>query len=158
MERIKDYSFGIILINRNSGEDKFLLLRSANTDEWLFPKGHKEGDETSEETVRRELDEETQIKTFDFVKSLEYQDNYEYERGGIGYDKTVIFFVGITQEEEVIIQEKEIGNFKWVNYEDALRALSFEEPRIILRKAVEDLIDLNLSKTWIPDQVGNDKG
>ena len=145
MEKILDASFGIIPIYKTeNGELNFLLVQSVKTKEWVFPKGHAEGEERPEEAARREVLEETGISDIEIINGLKYLDVYEFERGGRIIEKTVTLFVGFVKDKKVTIQEKEILNYKWATYEEALETISFEEPRKILRKVVEDLKKLDL--------------
>ena len=88
--------------------------------------------------------EETGISDIEIINGLKYLDVYEFERVGRIIEKTVTLFVGFVKDKKVTIQEKEILNYKWATYEEALETISFEEPRKILRKVVEDLKKLDL--------------
>ena len=53
---------GAVVYRKNNGEIEYLLLESQNKGHfWGFPKGHVEGNETLEETAKREINEETQL-------------------------------------------------------------------------------------------------
>ena len=53
---------GAVVYRKNNGEIEYLLLESQNKGHfWGFPKGHVEGNETLEETAKREIKEETQL-------------------------------------------------------------------------------------------------
>ena len=140
MEKLYDASFGIIPIYKTeNGDLRFLLVQSVKTEEWTFPKGHAEGDEKPEEAARREVLEETGISDVEIIEDLKYLDNYEFERGGRVIEKTVTLFVGFVKDIKVTVQEKEILDYKWTTYEEALETISFEEPREILKKVVKDI-------------------
>ena len=49
---------GAVVYRKNNGEIEYLLLESQNKGHfWGFPKGHVEGNETLEETAKREIKE-----------------------------------------------------------------------------------------------------
>ncbi|MEI6479912.1 MAG: NUDIX domain-containing protein [bacterium] len=142
MEKLYDASFGIIPIYKTeNGDLKFLLVQSVKTEEWTFPKGHAEGEEKPEETARREVLEETGISDIEIVEGVKYLDTYEFERSGKITEKTVTLFVGFVKDIKVSVKEKEILDYEWATYEEALETISFEEPREILKKVVKDIQD-----------------
>ena len=73
-----DISFGIILIWENDGTRLFLLVRSIKTQEWTFPKGHKNDGETDEQTALRELAEETGLRDVSVIPNLSFVDSYDF--------------------------------------------------------------------------------
>ena len=46
------------------------MVRSKNSQSWLFPKGHIEAGETDEETALREIQEETGLKNLEYIDDL----------------------------------------------------------------------------------------
>jgi len=54
----KEKSAGAIIFRKENNKNYFLLLHYPSG-HWEFPKGHVEGNETEEETVKREIKEET---------------------------------------------------------------------------------------------------
>ena len=136
---MKEASFGVIPIWKNNGINRFLLVQSQQTGEWTFPKGHSEENETEIQSALRELLEETGIKNIELADDVSYIDRYSFGKDGQKIDKIVKFFVGRVTNPKVTIQEKEIANFKWVTYEEALMVISFDEPKVILKKVVEAL-------------------
>ena len=139
-EKIKDYSFGVIpVLKKDNGEHLFLLLQALNSKNWGFPKGHPEGNETDLEAALRELSEEARISKVRLIESLKYSENYTTEKHGQVLDKTVEYFVGYVENNAVQIQAKEILDFKWVSYEEAMRMFVYENPKRILTQVVEDL-------------------
>lgn len=136
---MKDTSFGIIPVWNDNGIDRFLLVQSQKTDEWTFPKGHPEAGETEIQSALRELREETGITCIELITGVSYTDQYSFDRDGQKIDKTVKFFVGKVTDSKVTIQEKEISNYRWATYEEALTTISFEEPKKILKDVVSKI-------------------
>jgi 8-oxo-dGTP pyrophosphatase MutT (NUDIX family) len=159
MEKLKDYSFGIIPIyKQNEEENRFLIIEGKNGKAWGFPKGHTEGDENEIETARRELFEETGIKNVQLIEGLRYAENYDIVRKGVSVSKTAVFYAGFVQNNNVVVQEDEISNFKWATYEEALNTFLHENPKRILVKLVSDLKRLENSSDWIPASAGMTEG
>lgn len=93
----------ILLVKRSPNSKAFPGL-------WAFPGGRAEPGETPEETVTREVKEETGL---DFRPTkLLAKSNWE--------DRILMRFIG-EWEGEVSIQEEEISDFGWFAYEDAAK-------------------------------------
>lgn len=133
---MKDVSFGIIPIWDSGGTRKFLLVRSIKTQEWTFPKGHKNDGETSERTALRELAEETGLHDVSVIPNLSFVDSYDFECDGVKIHKTVTFFPAIVNNPKVIPDKTEIDDFKWATYKEALAIISFDSPKKILEELV----------------------
>ncbi len=116
-------------------EDLFLLMQSPRGD-WNFVKGHREYGESDEETLRREVYEETGIRKF---KILGFVGNIRYsflDKAGRSIKKEVSFYLALSDTTEVTLSSEHI-NFKWAEYKDAIGALSFVQSISILNKAVK---------------------
>ena len=75
--------------------DLFLLMQSPRGD-WNFVKGHREYGESDEETLRREVYEETGIRKF---KILGFVDNIRYsflDKAGQSIKKEVSFYLALS--------------------------------------------------------------
>ena len=104
--------------------------------DWNFVKGHREYGESDEETLRREVYEETGIRKF---KILGFVDNIRYsflDKAGQIIKKEVSFYLALSDTTEVTLSSEHI-NFKWAEYKDAIGALSFDQSISILNKAVK---------------------
>ncbi|MDO8510448.1 MAG: NUDIX domain-containing protein [bacterium] len=143
MRKVKDKSYGVIpvLQNRNGDEYKFLVVQSLATDEWVYPKGHKENGESELDAAKRELSEETGLSC-DILPTLRYEDTYEFDKDGISYEKTVTYYVGLVIFHDVTIQKNEIKDYKWVTYDQALGLLSFDRSKEILMQVKRDIAGL----------------
>ena len=52
---LHEKSCGAIVYRKYHGNTEILLIKHINSGHWSFPKGHVEGDETEEETAKREI-------------------------------------------------------------------------------------------------------
>ena len=125
----KEKSCGCIVIKNN----KVLLIKQV-TGNWGFPKGHVEKDETEYETALREVKEETNLDV-KIISDKRYTMNYLTERGSY---KQVVLFVANEIRGKIKRQEAEIDDIKWLNYEDALEIINFQNTKDILKEVSED--------------------
>lgn len=136
---IQEKSCGIVIYRQWQKEIKFLLLHYPNG-HWDFPKGHVEKGEQEEETARRETKEETGIHDIQFEKKFRQKIEYTYQREKQVYRKEVIFFLAKTETKEIEISH-EHQNHIWLRYEEALKKLTFENAREVLKKTQQFLQD-----------------
>lgn len=133
-------SCGAVVFNTIEGEIKFLVIKNRRSAHWSFPKGHVEQGESLEDTACREVFEETGIHINiipDFITESEYTIQGRVE-------KTVNIFLASTQESKIRIQEEEIDDYCWLNFEDTLNKLKFENDKKILKKAQSFLVSKNI--------------
>lgn len=128
----KEKSCGIVLFKKDHGIN-FLLLHY-KSGHWDFSKGHTEAGEDEKATASRELAEETGVKDITFVEGFREPINYFFRREKETISKEVIFYLAETKSDKVKISYEHTG-YKWLNYEDALKQLTFENSREILKKA-----------------------
>ncbi|OQX00729.1 diadenosine tetraphosphate hydrolase [Candidatus Parcubacteria bacterium A4] len=126
-------SAGAIVFRREKQNIYYLLLRY-EAGHWDFPKGHIEKGEKIEETVRREIEEETGIRDIGFITGFKEWFKYFYKKDGKLVFKIVTFFLVETKTEEVKISPEHIS-YEWLDYEDALEQLTFKNAKEILEKA-----------------------
>lgn len=133
----EDKSYGVVTIYKGA-EDLFLLLKQQDG-HWSFPKGHPEGDEMPRESAMRELYEESGISDCEILNTPVFFEEYTFTDEDVPCHKIVEYFVGISLTQNVLIQEKEISEYRWVTYEDALNLFNYPEPKRVLREVVEYL-------------------
>jgi 8-oxo-dGTP pyrophosphatase MutT (NUDIX family) len=132
----REISAGMILFRRTP-EPHYLLLHY-ESGHWDFPKGHIESGEHSEETAKRELQEETGISEIHLLDGYKQTLRYFFRQKGIGIFKVVIFFLAETAQSEVTLSAEHVG-FDWLPYDAALARLTFKNSRDLLIKANEHL-------------------
>jgi len=100
---------------------------------WGFAKGHVENNETEIETAIREVKEETGLK----IRLLDgFKEIIKYVPDETTL-KTVVIFVGIAENEEVRIDKYEIEDYKWCNYDEAMKLITYKLQRDILEKTMK---------------------
>ena len=130
-------SCGAIVFNNKI--KKFLIVKMFNGN-WGFPKGHIEEYETQVETAKREVFEETGIE-INIVSDKKYEIKYIPNETTI---KKVTFFIGITENEEVTVDEQEIEAYKWCSYEEALKTITYRLQKEVLENSYKILKQKNL--------------
>lgn len=127
----QEHSVGIILFNK----DKYLLLHYS-AGHWGYVKGNVEKTEEPIDTARRELFEETGIRSFFLVKDFQEKEEYFYKKEGKTVHKEVLYFLAETQEEQVTLSQ-EHTDYKWLSFQEAMNLLSFPQAKELLKKAEE---------------------
>jgi 8-oxo-dGTP pyrophosphatase MutT (NUDIX family) len=131
---LQEKSCGAVVFLKSS-EVKYLLLRYG-AGHWDFVKGNVEPNESEKDTVIRELQEETGIVDAHFVDGFREKIEYFYRRQGATIHKQVVFFIIETHTEAVKLSFEHVG-YTWLNYQSAMKKLTFKNAKTVLKKAHE---------------------
>ena len=126
----KEKSCGAVIYDH----DKVLLIKQSNGD-WGFPKGHVEGDETEMETSIREVKEETNIDIEVFIDK-KYTISYEISESIL---KEVVYFAAKPLTNELLIQPNEILDAKWLDFNSAIKTITHDRVRNVLKSSIKDM-------------------
>lgn len=128
---------GTVVYRKNNGEIEYLLLESQNKGHfWGFPKGHVEGNETLEETAKREIKEETQL-VLPIDTSFHVYTEYDLPNGN--RKQMTLYTADLTQSEDIHLQAEEIKNCGWFNYADARERLTYDNLKQLLDQVNDHL-------------------
>ena len=116
------------------------LLLHYRSGHWDFPKGGIEKGEETEETIRREVREETGITDLEFIPEFKKTIHFVYQREGRLINKWVAYFLAETRETEVKTSFKHQG-FVWLDFAEAIERVTFKNAKEVLR-AAEDYLKL----------------
>jgi bis(5'-nucleosidyl)-tetraphosphatase len=141
---LREKSCGAVILVNNQEQTRYLLLNYA-AGHWDFVKGNVEQNETEKQTVTRELQEETSITDAHFIDGFRESINYFYRRQGVTVNKEVVFFVMESNTEKVELSFEHIG-FIWLDYQHAMKKLTFKNARDVLQKAHDFLQKKGLVK------------
>ena len=136
----QELSVGAFIYKIEKKEILFLLIYSERNNEWGFPKGHIEPNETEFETAKREIKEETGITDIQFINDFRCVDTYKI-KGTLSttknriIDKNVIYYLARTKEDFKGSVDDEIGQGKWVNYNQSIEYLKYDNQKKLLEKA-----------------------
>ena len=122
--------------------DKYLMLyrnkkeNDLNEGKWIGVGGKFEEKESPEECLIREVKEETGL-------SIRIQDGFKQQ---VEYSpkpnihKKVVYFLGEWGGDQVVKQEEEVSEIKWINLEDAEQVLTYDNDKNLVRSAKRFLI------------------
>jgi len=129
----REFSAGGVVFRKKDGQTLWLLINPATTDRWQLPKGHIDDDESSEKTAVREVLEEANTKAKPISKVDAIQ--YFYWLEGKRILKFVTFYLMEFVSGGKKKSDTEIAEAAFYPYPKALKMLSFEAEKGILRKA-----------------------
>lgn len=127
-----EYSCGAVVFTRRGGQPLYVLVEE-QSDLFSLPKGHMEGDETEQETARREIFEETGLQPV-FLEGFYERDEYQLSEKP-GTWKRVTYFLAEFNDEPLHPREGEIMSIRLLSYEEALRLFKHKETQRILSAA-----------------------
>jgi|TARA_B100001971_G_C18193062_1_gene539813 8-oxo-dGTP pyrophosphatase MutT (NUDIX family) len=133
----KEISAGAVVFKSDKEGIRYLLLHYQEK-HWDFPKGHIEAAEKEEDTVKREVFEETGIEKINILPGFKENIHYFYKFEGKLMSKEVVFYVAKTETEQIKLSFEHIG-FEWLPYDEALEKLTYKNAKEILKKANEFL-------------------
>ncbi|ETY75021.1 bis(5'-nucleosyl)-tetraphosphatase [Lactiplantibacillus fabifermentans] len=133
---------GAVVYQQRDGHPAYLLLQSATSDFWGFPKGHLEGNETLPETAVREIHEETQI---DATLDTNFKAYTEYDLPNGNLKQVTLFVSEVPTGVAVTRQVEEISAIGWFDYATARKRLTYDNLKELLDQA-NDYIEKKLAK------------
>ena len=133
----------VVVYCREKNEIKYLILkRQLHWIGWEFPKGGLGVNENIEETIRREVFEETGLKILN-IKKFNERGQYDYDkeyldRPGIKGQNYVLYAAEV-EKDRVLVDNEEHSKFKWVNFKKAMKKLTWDNQKKCL----------NLVDSWL---------
>ena len=103
---MKEKSADAIVFRRNNKIKYILLHYHYKKTFWDFPKGNVEKGEKELETVKREIQEETGIKSIKFVPDFKEKLSYVYNNDGKIVFKDVILYLVETMEKVIPLSDQ----------------------------------------------------
>ena len=132
----RETSAGGVVFRREGGVTRFLLIRDSYRN-WGFPKGHLESAEPPAEAARREVTEETGLEDLALHGPIKVIDWY-FRFQGKTIHKYCHFFLFESKRGTAVPQKEEgITECAWHPLEEALRTISYDNARDVLRSAAE---------------------
>jgi len=131
----QETSCGAILYYLENSQPKYLAIQHKNGGHWAFAKGHVEENESEKETALREIKEETGLDSVTLDTNFREVTSY-FPKAEV--EKRVIYFIAEVskeQAEKVVNQEAEVLESDWLQYNDALDIITYQNDRELLEKA-----------------------
>lgn len=146
MRTVREYSAGGVIYrtapHSPAGKPEVCLIATEGFRHWQLPKGLVEDGEPAAETALREVREETGLEgeIEDHLGRIEYwyvRPDYKNRDERVRVHKEVDFFLMRYVSGSTERHDHEVDDARWFPVDAALRTLSFEGERDILRKARE---------------------
>ena len=108
----------------------------SNGMQWHLPKGTPESGELIEETALREVKEETgyAVQVKKYLQEIRY--SFQNSKKNITYEKTVHFYLMSVISGDTSLHDSEFEEVKWVNSDDALNLIGYENEKQIISSAI----------------------
>ena len=130
---MKEKSAGAVVYRKEGRETKYLVLLYG-VGHWDFVKGHVEADEEEEETVVREAEEETRLIDLRILPGFKERIKYVYKKNSKTIAKEVAFVIAETKTKDIKLSF-EHKEYKWLEYKEALKRLTYDTAKQVLKKA-----------------------
>jgi 8-oxo-dGTP pyrophosphatase MutT (NUDIX family) len=127
------------VIYRWQGSTAHVLLIRDRYQHWGFPKGHLEGVETAADAALREVEEETGLGHLVLGPRLQTIDWFFRFRGRLIHKFCHFYLIESPTGETCPQQEEGITECIWLPLHDAIRSISYDNAREVLRLAAERL-------------------
>jgi len=151
----KEKSAGAIIF-RMENDILYYLLLHYPSGHWEFPKGHIEGKESEEETLEREVFEETGINDLKIIPGFkkyikyffrQYKENISEEDRKKGKTpwvfKLVVFFIAETKTKDIKISSEHL-DFLWLSIDEAIKKTTFKNSKKLLKEAHNYLLEVGV--------------
>ena len=135
----KEKSCGAVIFKDNNNVIEFLIEQMPQG-HFAFPKGHVEGKEEELETASREIKEETNLSV-SFLPKFREKTKYHPKKDSI---KTVIYFLAEAKDiSNLKKQDSEVKDILWLDFESAMKTITFQNDKEILRESYKYLRKIN---------------
>ena len=113
-------------------DGEILLVQRPRYQDWSLPKGKLDRGETPLQAALREVREETGFR----AKPLQFAGAVGYEVKGA--PKVVLYWMMKPGKQGEILDPKEVSELRWVKSRQALKMLSYDLERDLVRRALID--------------------
>ena len=127
------------IVYTNINCKRLYLIEQMLGGHWGVPKGHIEENEKEEETALREIKEEVGLDVI-IDTGFRAVETYSPKDGVI---KDVVYFVAYSKSMDTAMQVEEVRDIKWVEMNEAIGLIEFQDMQEIIMKADAYLNKIN---------------
>jgi 8-oxo-dGTP pyrophosphatase MutT (NUDIX family) len=141
----KEFSAGAVIFKKEGPNILFLIIYSKRNKIWGLPKGRIEQAETEKEAAAREIKEEAGLENLDFIDGFREEIVYDVisKRSpfkGQRIEKHAIYFLCETRNQDIIVDGREIADYRFLSLMEAEKMVKFRNLNVILRRAYDFLL------------------
>jgi len=137
----RETSAGGVIFRRFDGGPRFLLIQDGHRN-WGFPKGHLEIAERPVDAAQREVREETGLDDLIFHGDLDVIDWYFRARDTLIHKYCHLFLFESPAAPVQPQLDEGITQCAWYALEEALRTITYDNSRTVLRRAGDAVLVL----------------
>jgi len=130
----------VLFRERKNGREYLILKYNTADHYWGFAKGHLEQGETEEQAALREVEEETGLINIELIEGFKEKTKYFFKQDGNVLFKEVTWFLGKVKDKQEGFVSQEHEELRWLNYEEAVKLLSFKGYKQLLEKAERSVL------------------
>jgi len=131
----------VIIYDVKNGKPYFLILRRIlNWRGWEFLKETMKPDETSLQTAKRGIKEETKLKKFKIIKKFNYRENWRAKAKNFSIICLYIAWADMNQKISLKQRITEHSGYAWVDKKTALKRLTWPKTRKFFRNLKFDYL------------------
>ncbi len=132
-------SYGIIPIYIKEDQIYICAVHNKKSNEWGLPKGTPENSETSSETAKRKLQEETGISEFEIFGGKIFSEKYTFEKEDFLHHKENIYYLAEVKQMTEKKPNIDSKDMKWVHINEVESFFKFDNIKTVLREVSEYL-------------------
>ncbi|MGV8171457.1 MAG: NUDIX domain-containing protein [Candidatus Woesearchaeota archaeon] len=138
------YRQGVQAYIINDNDELLLVCNMGDENFWKVPSGGKNLDESSEETLHREVMEELGV-TVTILKKCSFRNRFDWPEELVrrlnskyrGQEQD-IFIVKLNDNQEIKIDPKEVKDYKWVKFDNINEVLKLEHQQESVKKVLKE--------------------
>src|SRR3989344_2171726 len=143
MDKFRKAVFIVAYAKTSRGIEYLILKRKLHWKGLEFPKGGVENNESLKEAAIREIKEETGLKIKGKVKNFNVKGKYKYKKKFSDRSRiigqTYVLFSAKVKKNKVVLDKHEHTTWKWLNFNDAIRKLTWANQKRALKIVNESL-------------------
>lgn len=109
------FSVAVSMVVTNRAQDKILLAKHVEDDDFILFAGYMKKGENAEKTIPREIKEELGLN---IVKTKYMSSRYHAKK-----DVLMLNFIVIVEDGNIKLQEDEIAEARWCSFEEAIQLI-----------------------------------